>query len=59
MIWGKAPDLSETVAKIDAVTLDDARTAAGRLIGAKPSLAYYGPVGDAPDLAAYQTRLAA
>ena len=59
MIWGKAPDLTETVAKIDAVTLDGARAAAGRLIGASPSLAYYGPVSDAPDLAAYQARLAA
>ncbi len=59
MIWGKAPDLSETVAKIDAVTLDNARAAAGRLISASPSLAYYGPVSDAPDLTAYQARLAA
>ncbi|MEM7269463.1 MAG: pitrilysin family protein, partial [Pseudomonadota bacterium] len=59
MIWGRAPDLEDTVAKIDAVTLDGARAAAGRLISAKPSLAYYGPVSDAPDLAAYQSRLAA
>ncbi|MEM7271240.1 MAG: pitrilysin family protein, partial [Pseudomonadota bacterium] len=59
MIWGKAPDLNETVAKIDAVTLDGVRAAAARLIGATPSLAYYGPVADAPDLAAYQARLAA
>lgn len=59
MIWGRAPDLVDTVAKIDAVTLPAARAAAARLITAKPTLAYYGPVQDAPDLATYRARLAA
>ena len=59
MIWGKTPNLAETVAKIDGVTLEGARAAAARLIDAKPTLAYYGPVSEAPDLAAYQARLAA
>ena len=59
MIWGKAPDLADTVAKIDAVTLTDARAAAGAMLSARPSLAYYGPVEAAPDLAAFSGRLAA
>lgn len=43
MIWGREPDLAHTVGKIEAVTLDDARAAAGRLLTGRPTLTYYGP----------------
>lgn len=59
MIWGTTPDLDRTIGKIDAVTLDDMRAATARLTTGRATLAYYGPVGDAPDLAAFETRLAA
>lgn len=59
MIWGEPPRLEKTIARIDAVTVDDLRDAALRLTTGRPTLAYYGPVGDAPDLAAFETRLAA
>ena len=59
MIWGKTPDLDETITKIEAVTVADIRRAAGVLSESRPTLAYYGPVADAPTLDAYQGRLAA
>ena len=59
MIWGEPPQLERTIAKIDAVTVADIRAAAGGLSAARPTLAFYGPVADAPDLAAFQARLAA
>ena len=59
MIWGEPPELSRTISKIEAVTVADIRAAAARLTATRPTLAYYGPVADAPDLAAYQARLAA
>ncbi|QIE57211.1 insulinase family protein [Pikeienuella piscinae] len=57
MIWGEAPDLEKTMAKIDAVTVADIRAAAARL--ANPTLAWYGPVKTAPGLDALTARLAA
>ena len=59
MIWGETPDLDRTIAKIDAVTKADIRAAAAALADARPTLAYYGPVKAAPDLDAFQARLAA
>ena len=59
MIWGEPPELARTIARIEAVTVADIRAAAARLTATRPTLAYYGPVADAPDLAAYQARLAA
>lgn len=59
MIWGETPDLAKTVAKIDAVDLDALRGAAAAMATGPVSLAYYGPVGDAPDAAAFEARLAA
>ena len=58
-IWGRVPGVAETVAKFDAVTVDDVRRYAGALIGANAAMATYGPVGDAPDLEAVRARLAA
>lgn len=57
MIWGRAPDLDRTIAKINAVTVEDIRAAAASL--ENPAMAWYGPVKDAPDLDAIGRRLAA
>ena len=59
-IWGRVPELAETVAKIDAVTVADVRALGVDLVAAKsPTLALYGPVANAPDLAGLRARLAA
>ncbi len=59
-IWGRVPDLSETVARIDAVTTGDVRDFAQRLaLQAPAALALYGPIDGAPTLAALQERRAA
>lgn len=59
MIWGEAPDLDKTMARIEAVTVADIRNAAAALTKGRPTLAWYGPVKKAPDLAAIEARLAA
>lgn len=56
-IWGKVPPLEETVAKIDAVDVAAARAAGARIIAGRPTLALYGPVSGAPDLAQLGQRL--
>ena len=59
-IWNRVPTLEETIAKIDAVTLADLETLAGRIAGAgKSAMALYGPVDQAPSLARMTERLAA
>ena len=58
-IWGEVPDLAETVAKIDAVGVAEARAIAAKLVAEAPVLALYGPVGAAPPLDALARRLAA
>ena len=58
-IWGEAPDLAKTMAKIDAVSVADIRAAAAALTARRTTLAWYGPVKRAPDLAAFEARLAA
>ncbi|MEY8881973.1 M16 family metallopeptidase [Donghicola sp. XS_ASV15] len=58
-IWGRVPDLSETVAKIDSVTLENVRDFGINLATHAPSaMALYGPVDKAPFLAALKERLA-
>ena len=60
VIWDRAPDVSETVEKIDAVTAEAVRAFAGDLAArADPAVALLGPVVDAPDRAALSERLAA
>ena len=59
MIWGEAPDLARTMEKIEAVSVADIRAAAACLAAGRPALAWYGPVKRAPDLAAFEARLAA
>lgn len=59
-MWGRVPDISEAVAKIDAVTTDAVRAYAGAMAAEAPAaLALYGPVEDAPGLEEIRSRLAA
>jgi predicted Zn-dependent peptidase len=59
-IWGRVPDVSETLARIEAVTPDDVRALAERMAGGgNAALALYGKVDTAPALAALTGRLAA
>ncbi len=58
-IYGRVPDIDESVAKIDGVSLDDLRRYAGEVTQADQALALYGPVSKAPDLDAMRARLAA
>ncbi len=59
-IWGKIPDLSETVDRIDAVDLDKLRTYAQHVATqAKVTTALYGPIAMAPSLEELETRRAA
>ncbi|RVT82799.1 insulinase family protein [Rhodobacteraceae bacterium CCMM004] len=59
-IWGRVPDLDETVARIDAVTTGDVRDfAANMATSGQAALALYGPVSKAPGLEALTGHLAA
>ncbi|MCR9069136.1 MAG: insulinase family protein [Rhodobacteraceae bacterium] len=59
-IWNRVPALEETIARIDAVTLDGLRDHAAAVARAgRAAMALYGPVADAPDLADVTGRLAA
>ena len=58
-IHGRVPEVSEAVAKIDAVTTEGTRHYAEALCGVENALALYGPVEAAPSLEAIRARLAA
>ncbi|HUN43015.1 MAG TPA: pitrilysin family protein [Acetobacteraceae bacterium] len=58
-VFGRVVPTSETVAKLNAVTTEDVRRAAGRQFRAKPTLAALGPAGRVPKLAAIAEKLAA
>ncbi len=59
-IWGRVPELSETVTKIDAVDAVQVRAFAAQLAsGGAAAMALYGPVSGAPDLDGIQSMLAA
>ena len=59
-IWDRIPVLDEVVAQIDAVTVETVRSYAGAMSdGAPAAMVLYGPVSDAPDIAALQARLVA
>ncbi len=59
-IWGRAQSLEEVVSRIEAVDLATARAVAETLCAAaRPALALYGPVRDAPGLGEIACRLAA
>ncbi|GHE91794.1 peptidase M16 [Aliiroseovarius zhejiangensis] len=55
-IWGRVPPLSETVEKIDAVTLADLRDFGAGLIRGDMAMAVYGPAEQALSLEALQER---
>jgi predicted Zn-dependent peptidase len=57
--WGRIPPLEETVAKIDAVGVAEARRVAERILAAPPALALYGPVERAGSVDALARRLVA
>jgi predicted Zn-dependent peptidase len=57
-IWGRIPDVSEAVAKIDAVDTATVRACAAELTLAKSALAIYGPVAKAPGIDAIRKGLA-
>lgn len=58
-IYGRVPEVSESVAKIDAVTTADVRRYGEGLCAADNAMALYGPVEGAPSLEAIRQRLAA
>ena len=58
-IWGRVPDIDETVARIDAVTAGDVREFAANMISrSQAAMALYGPIDRAPVLQDLQARLA-
>jgi predicted Zn-dependent peptidase len=57
-IWGRVPDVGESVARIDAVSAGDVRDYAAAMVQAKVALALYGPVAVAPGLEAIRAGLA-
>lgn len=58
-IWGRVPPLEDTVARIDAIGVAEARAAAARFAGSDPALVLLGPVEGAGSLADLTARLAA
>ena len=58
-IWGRIIPLSETVAKIDAVSRQTVRDFGATLLNQPMAGALYGPIGRAPSIAALSARLAA
>ncbi|HYP62437.1 MAG TPA: pitrilysin family protein [Acidocella sp.] len=58
-IFGRIIPVSETVQKIEAVTVDDVRAAGAKIFRQKPTLASIGPVGQVPKFSAIIDRLAA
>ena len=57
-IWDRVPPLEETIARIDAVSLDKTKDFAAAICALSPALALYGPVDGAPDHGALAARLA-
>lgn len=59
-IWDTVPPLSDTIARIDAVTTGDVREFAESIVATAPAaLALYGPVDAAPTMTQLQERRAA
>jgi predicted Zn-dependent peptidase len=58
-IFGRIIPSAETVAKLEAVTVDDIRRAAGRIFRGVPTLAAMGPARSVPSLSDITMRLAA
>ena len=58
-VFGKVVPTQETVAKLNAVTLDDIRRVATRIFAGRPTLATVGPAANVPSMPAIIERLAA
>ena len=58
-VWGRVPDPVEAVSRIDAVSMQDVRAFAAKLVGSRSALTLYGPIGKAKGLEAIRDRLAA
>jgi predicted Zn-dependent peptidase len=58
-IFGRVISTAETVAKLEAVTVEDVRRAAARIFKGTPTLAAMGPARRVPNLSAITDRLAA
>ena len=58
-IFGRVIPVSETVRRIEAVTVDDVRAAGVKIFRQKPTLASIGPVGQVPKFSSIIDRLAA
>ncbi|HTQ71664.1 MAG TPA: pitrilysin family protein [Acidocella sp.] len=58
-VFGRIIPVSETVAKINAVTIDDVRAAGAKIFRQKPTLATIGPVAQVPKFSSIIDRLAA
>ena len=58
-IWGRAIPLAETVERIDAVGVAEARAALASFVASPPALALYGPVEAAQPVSELSARLAA
>ena len=59
-IWGEVPSLEDTVARIDAVSIENVRAFAESIaVQAPAALVLYGPISSAPTLASLQERRAA
>jgi predicted Zn-dependent peptidase len=58
-VFGRIIPLEETLAKIDAVTVDDVRRAATRIFRGRPTLAVMGPTDQVPGLPVIAEKLAA
>ena len=56
-IWGRIPEMSEAVTKIDAVGTAKVRAFAADLTTARSALAIYGPVAKAPGIEAIRKGL--
>jgi predicted Zn-dependent peptidase len=58
-VFGRAVPVAETLARLDAVGVAEAREAAAGFAGSAPALALYGPVSAARDVSSLADRLAA
>jgi predicted Zn-dependent peptidase len=58
-VFNRIVPMAETLAKLEAVTVDDVRRAASRIFRAVPTLAALGPAQRVPGLSAITNRLAA
>jgi predicted Zn-dependent peptidase len=58
-VFGRIVPTEETVAKIEAVTIDDIQHAASAIFRAAPTLAVMGPADQVPDISRISAALAA